>query len=771
MYKYDPVSDEVELVVDVNPDINNDAVGNMISYNGKIYFSGNDQIYGNELWQYDPTTNEAERLTDLASGAASASWGWLTILNDKFYFSGIDDQDIGAELFVYDPQTNMAELVEEIRPGPIGANLSQFRVVGDKLVFTTRPSGGKTYVGSYDPVMDEVTIHDYINPGESTFPAFGNEWNGKLIMTATSENEGRELFAYDPVTNNLDLLADIGPGIGDAMINTPLQYNNIVYLSAFQPETEQELYSYDLTNESFDLVEDINETTFSAFPNEFTAFEGKLYFNARDEITGQELWVYDPVSGTTEIAVDHLPGPGSSSPGTLFAWGDKLYMGVYFDDFGEELGYYDPDSNKIFMIEDLSPGTGSGAPEDFEVYNDQLYFLGRVAAGEEALFRYDPITEEVENLASARYTDLYAYDGILYMVGESEMFGQEVYQYDGSTIEMVTDVNPGEEGSYPENFIGANGKLYFNARDEENSFQWRSWDPVNELLETFILNNSNSNIDFPVMYDDYIYMGALVNSTGYEIYRFDPQVDTFGLAVEIGEGTEGGNPRFLIPFNDKLYFSAETDEYGRELWEFDANTGQVGIVADIWPGPSDSEPSYLTLFNEKLYFSADNGSQGQEIWSLASCINAFLTTEPDVGGEGVGAIDVTATGGTPPYTYSWSTGAMTEDLSDLAEGEYGVTITDATGCLSTLMARVEFAVPTKEIQPAAYAIFPNPVHNELFLETNLAIKEQVIWSLNGRAILRSKEKIINTSILPSGVYFLQITTGTNESHWEKIIKE
>jgi hypothetical protein len=44
-----------------------------------------------------------------------------------------------------------------------------------------------------------------------------------------------------------------------------------------------------------------------------------------------------------------------------------------------------------------------------------------------------------------------------------------------------------------------------------------------------------------------------------------------------------------------------------------------------------------------------------------------------------GAIDISVTEGATPYTYSWSTGATTQDITGLAGGMYTVTITDANG--------------------------------------------------------------------------------------------
>ncbi|MEA3443984.1 MAG: SprB repeat-containing protein, partial [Bacteroidota bacterium] len=66
-----------------------------------------------------------------------------------------------------------------------------------------------------------------------------------------------------------------------------------------------------------------------------------------------------------------------------------------------------------------------------------------------------------------------------------------------------------------------------------------------------------------------------------------------------------------------------------------------------------------------------------------------LPVDPAIGNDG--AIDLTPSGGTSPYSFAWSTGATTEDIGNLVYGQYSLTLTDANSCQLTASFMVEYS--------------------------------------------------------------------------------
>jgi hypothetical protein len=134
----------------------------------------------------------------------------------------------------------------------------------------------------------------------------------------------------------------------------------------------------------------------------------------------------------------------------------------------------------------------------------------------------------------------------------------------------------------------------------------------------------------------------------------------------------------------------------------------------------------------------------------------------DLGGN-EGAIDITIIGGSPPFEYSWSTGADTEDISGLSEGEYINTITDNNGCTYEFAFTVELGTALSFLAKAnAIPVSPNPaaVDQPVFIQTGninsirsieyVNMHGQVIWKSTD--VVQTNGQVILPGLANPGLY-------------------
>ncbi|RMF69132.1 MAG: hypothetical protein D6740_09895, partial [Alphaproteobacteria bacterium] len=106
-------------------------------------------------------------------------------------------------------------------------------------------------------------------------------------------------------------------------------------------------------------------------------------------------------------------------------------------------------------------------------------------------------------------------------------------------------------------------------------------------------------------------------------------------------------------------------------WNWPGSTGQTTLTG-LPPGTYS-----VTVTDTALNCSATGQAAVGEPDPLALTMSA---TPETCAGAADGTAEVSVTGGTPPYSYTWDTGDTLSQITGLAPGTYAVIVTDAHGC-------------------------------------------------------------------------------------------
>jgi gliding motility-associated-like protein len=118
----------------------------------------------------------------------------------------------------------------------------------------------------------------------------------------------------------------------------------------------------------------------------------------------------------------------------------------------------------------------------------------------------------------------------------------------------------------------------------------------------------------------------------------------------------------------------------------------AGTYTYIWSNSANSED--IANLNEGSY--TVTVSAGGSCTSSSTFQVANNTSDPVIAenvtaaicNQSNGGIDLTVTGATTPYLYTWSNSAASEDLTGVLPGNYSVTVTGANGCSATATLNV-----------------------------------------------------------------------------------
>ncbi len=171
--------------------------------------------------------------------------------------------------------------------------------------------------------------------------------------------------------------------------------------------------------------------------------------------------------------------------------------------------------------------------------------------------------------------------------------------------------------------------------------------------------------------------------------------------------------------NEVLYSTANTPLVSAGVYQLqviDANRNQATVSYTV------AEPSALQLNANVTDLLCNNDADGR--------------------------IDITVNGGVLPYTYQWSNGENTEDVSGLRAGSYNIRVQDANGCVLedviTVMQPRALAVTVDRVFPSALGLSDGFITLNVFGGTE---PYQYEWrDSSGRAVANTQSILNDTGI-------------------------
>jgi hypothetical protein len=140
-----------------------------------------------------------------------------------------------------------------------------------------------------------------------------------------------------------------------------------------------------------------------------------------------------------------------------------------------------------------------------------------------------------------------------------------------------------------------------------------------------------------------------------------------------------------------------------------------------------------------------------------------------------GNIDLSVEGGTLPYTYTWNTGDLSEDLYNISAGYYGATVIDDNGCVLFIDETVQNinTASINDTESFSITVFPNPTKDLATITwESIDVSHIVVINTSGQLVQSSNsfaQKSFKTNALTQGVYFINITDNNNNKTTHKHI--
>jgi ELWxxDGT repeat protein len=675
------------LLSHINPYTVGSMPGSITEVNGVAFFTANDGIHGEQLWQSNGSAAGTFMVTDFNPGPVGSGINYLTNVNGTLFFRANDGSD-GIQLWESNGTGPGTFMVTNINwngqyPGPptnVNGTLffrGGYGTHGIQLWESNGTAAGTFLVKEINPITNSYPsqltnvngtlffgANDYYHGNElwesngsaaGTFmvklgvlsPSYLTNVNGTLFFDANDNGtHGNELWESNGTAAGTFMVADINPGPRSSGPKYLTNVNGTLFFNANDGTHGAELWESNGTAGT-SLVADINAGSSGSYPYRLTNVNGTLFFDAKDGIHGGELWESNgTAAGTSLVAdIDHGVFRGAyvnyltNVNGTVFF--SALKISSLPNEGTDQLWETNGTAAGTFIVADINPGPGNPNPGGLANVNGTLFFSANDGAHGAELWESNgsaagtSLVKQINLVdgVGSSPTDFVDDGGTIFFAANDGAHGVELWRSNGSAAGtvLVADMNPGLFGSYPKYLTDVSGTLFFSANDGTHGAQL--WQSNGTAAGTAVVTD--------IMRGNYgLYPTSLTNVNGTLFFRADDgthggelwesngsAAGTF-MVADINPGPNGSYPQDLTNVNGTVFFTASDGTHGLGLWE--SNGTGAALVADINPG-SGSYPSSLTNMNGTLFFSAFDGT-GYGLWeSDGSATGTVLLADIDTG--------------------------------------------------------------------------------------------------------------------------------------------
>jgi len=599
-------------------------VSDWIEYNNKLYFSGNHNNSGYELWVTDGTSEGTKVVTNINSNGASKPSSFI-LFKDKIYFVAFS-QETGYEVYYTDGTEEGTKILKDISQDDIfkdGVYSGPLMVYDEHLYFMAKGENNYFQLYKSDGTSEGTFEFKTINPeGNAAYFLDGVILDDGLYFKANDGDHGVELWKTDGTEGGTKIVKDIWEGSESGLSAPTLGKNDLVnfdgriFMVADDNEHGKELWQSDGTEEGTQMFRDLSPGSEGTWHQYFFKTNNQLFFSASIAYSSDWYLYKIGVNDAEPHKIDNAVVPNTSAINFgVVSYGDRTYFPSETEKYGVELFELANNSNESKLFLDLNSGYG-GMPIGFSNMNGNLYFFGAnhlyVTNGSQNNLREIKSVQETHYQGQAGKIEFERLQDELFFVGYSEDYGIELWKTDGTDAgtSVVKDINPGRDASMYDNYTGDNfiataNKMYFPADDGVHGMEL--WITSGTEESTFMVKDI-----VPGSQDSHPRHMVHIGETVYFVSREDSQITlwkTEGTSNSTVPVVEMPDIRVVRTINDKIVMAADydnsTNDNHNDLVLSDGTAEGTSMIMSFI-NEFDTRSKFWTQTDDHIYFVQQN---------------------------------------------------------------------------------------------------------------------------------------------------------------------